>query len=191
MLKKSNNKGISLRSFKIIKIAVAMIIAMVASRSIIVGGFILPIITMAAGFLIVFYFKKQVKEVMADERDYEAGGVAARWAIQIFGIAAVVIMFVLYAYREINPFYEAVAGTLAYAVCFLLILYSLIFHYYEKAKFFRWKTSYIVFAAIIGIVVFLAGARLFSGEDDWICRGGEWVKHGNPSFEAPSVPCKK
>lgn len=190
MLKKIN-KGISRKSFLIIKIATAMIISIVASQSIIARNFVLPILTIAAGFLILIYFKGRVAEVMTDERDYEAGGTAARWAIQIYGILAVAAMFILYAYQDINPFYEAVAGTLAYSVCFLLLIYSIIFHYYERAKFFEWKTSYALLAMAAAVLIILAGMRIFSGEDDWICKGGEWVKHGNPSFEAPSVPCRK
>ncbi|MFA5133741.1 MAG: hypothetical protein WC459_02985 [Patescibacteria group bacterium] len=44
------------------------------------------------------------------------------------------------------------------------------------------------------LAVILAGAfitRLFSGEDDWICKNGEWVKHGNPSAPAPDKYCGK
>jgi hypothetical protein len=34
------------------------------------------------------------------------------------------------------------------------------------------------------------GLRLISGEDDWICSDGSWVKHGNPSQPIPSAECK-
>lgn len=45
-----------------------------------------------------------------------------------------------------------------------------------------------------GIIIFLAivvllEVRFFSGEDNWICQNGEWVKHGNPKAEKPNVPC--
>lgn len=45
-----------------------------------------------------------------------------------------------------------------------------------------------------GIIIFLAvivvsGIRFFSGEDDWICSKGEWVKHGNPNAEKPIGNC--
>jgi hypothetical protein len=45
----------------------------------------------------------------------------------------------------------------------------------------------IVFAAVIAIL----GLRFLSGEDDWICNQGEWVKHGNPSIEKPLTSCEK
>ncbi|MFA5174928.1 MAG: GerMN domain-containing protein [Patescibacteria group bacterium] len=31
--------------------------------------------------------------------------------------------------------------------------------------------------------------RILSGEDDWICVKGEWVKHGNPSAAMPTQGC--
>lgn len=41
---------------------------------------------------------------------------------------------------------------------------------------------------IVGIVVVL---RFFVGgpEDNWICQGGSWVKHGNPSAPMPTGSC--
>lgn len=46
---------------------------------------------------------------------------------------------------------------------------------------------------IIGIVLLVAIAlvRLISPEDKWICDGGKWVAHGNPSTEKPEDPCLK
>ncbi|MDP2855862.1 MAG: GerMN domain-containing protein [bacterium] len=49
-----------------------------------------------------------------------------------------------------------------------------------------------IFLAIIISIVLLTivfAVKLFSGEDDWICDGGEWVKHGNPSAAQPIGPC--
>jgi len=44
---------------------------------------------------------------------------------------------------------------------------------------------------IIAVLLFLLiGARLFSGEDNWICSNGQWIEHGHPSFPAPQEPCK-
>ncbi|MFA5777541.1 MAG: Gmad2 immunoglobulin-like domain-containing protein [Parcubacteria group bacterium] len=45
-----------------------------------------------------------------------------------------------------------------------------------------------------GIIILLAGAvllgiRFFSGEDNWICQNGEWIKHGNPNAEKPTTGC--
>lgn len=47
---------------------------------------------------------------------------------------------------------------------------------------------------IVGtIVILLIIIRFFFGgpEDSWICNEGEWVKHGNPSYDKPIVACGK
>jgi hypothetical protein len=51
-------------------------------------------------------------------------------------------------------------------------------------------------AVVAVIIIFLAtsvvfGLRFFSGEDNWVCQNGEWVKHGNPDSFKPSLPCGK
>jgi len=49
------------------------------------------------------------------------------------------------------------------------------------------KSIYIIIVVLI-LVFFIL--RLLSPEDTWICLKGEWVKHGNPSFEKPMTPCQ-
>jgi len=41
---------------------------------------------------------------------------------------------------------------------------------------------------LLGVVI---GARVISGEDDWICQNGEWTKHGNPAAPKPQISCEK
>ena len=48
----------------------------------------------------------------------------------------------------------------------------------------------LIFGGAIIIIIFL-GIRFFSGEDNWICQNGEWVKHGNPEAEKPTIGCGK
>ena len=45
----------------------------------------------------------------------------------------------------------------------------------------------IVVAVVLLVVVF--AVKFLSGEDDWICQNGEWVKHGHPSAAQPTSPC--
>jgi uncharacterized membrane protein len=145
----------------------------------------------AFAMMIHFYMRGKLKdEILADERDYEIGGKSARWAIQIFSIFAVIIMIVLYAKRDINPSYLPIASTLAYSTCFLMLLYSFIFRYFQKIKFMKNKTTLVVLGVAILAVAVVFGLRLFSGEDNWMCKDGEWIKHGQPSFPVPTVPCK-
>jgi hypothetical protein len=52
------------------------------------------------------------------------------------------------------------------------------------------KATAIIIVSIICVAfITLLGIRFFSGEDDWICQNGQWIKHGNPSSSAPSTGC--
>jgi len=51
------------------------------------------------------------------------------------------------------------------------------------------KKIFFVITILMILVVALAIVRLISGEDDWICSNGQWVKHGAPSAPAPTTGC--
>lgn len=51
------------------------------------------------------------------------------------------------------------------------------------------KKVNIIIVAVIVVLIVLLGIRFLSGEDDWICKNGEWIKHGNPSAPKPTKPC--
>jgi len=185
----------NLKQYTTLKIVIVVALAMLCSWSVTSRNYIFPIIGVTASYLILFYFRGRVKEIIADERDYEIGGASARWAMQIYSWFAVAVMFFLYAKREINPAYETIAATLAYSTCFLMLVYALIFRFYNNVKVMD-KTSIkgkvlTALGIVIIIMIIMAGLRLLSGEDDWMCQEGVWVQHGHPDFPAPSVECKK
>jgi len=122
----------SLKQFKIIKLIVVFTLAFIVSQSVVSGNYIIPLMSLAFSIIILYFVRQRVKEVVADERDYEIGGKAARIAMQVFSWIAVAAMFIFYSMRNTSPVYEAIAMTLSYSVCFLLLLYSLIFKYYYK-----------------------------------------------------------
>lgn len=49
------------------------------------------------------------------------------------------------------------------------------------------KKNFILILLVI--LVAIISVRLLSNEDDWICRNGQWIKHGNPSAPAPVAGC--
>lgn len=49
-----------------------------------------------------------------------------------------------------------------------------------------WK----IFIVVVLLIIAALGVRFFIGpEDAWICQGGSWVKHGNPSAAMPTTAC--
>ncbi len=180
----------TLKKYQQIKLSITVIIAIIFSQAIIYKNYLIPLATLIIASLGLILLRRQVKGVVADERDYLNAGKSASLAIQIYSWIAVVAMFVLYSLRDLNPAYEPVAMTLAFSTCLLMFTYSLIFKFQNKVKFSQNKRTFIIFIIILAIFASIFTLRLFSGEDSWVCQNGQWIEHGHPEFSAPSVPCK-
>lgn len=181
---------LSAKNYKKIKLAMVVVLAIVFSQSIIQKNFFIPVILLIVSSLVLLYLRSQVNEVVADERDYATAGKSAVLAIQVYAWLAVICMFLLYSLSDLNPYYYAVAMTLAFSTTILMLLYATIFRYYNKFKFSDKKLIYSAVVLIIFMFMAVLTLRIFSGEDGWICENGKWVKHGNPSFEAPRIECR-
>ncbi|MCX6797037.1 MAG: DUF2178 domain-containing protein [Candidatus Doudnabacteria bacterium] len=180
----------TIKQYKFIKAFLVVGLAVVVGQAVVRDNWLLavPAIAITAGLMLIL--KHQVKEVLADERDYEIGGRAARYAMNAFTVLAVIAMFALLAFKRVDPAFEVVSAVLAYSVCFLLLLYSLIFTFLNKAALGGKKFWHLAVAVGLILAFAIAGLRLFSGEDTWICRNGQWIKHGVPSAPMPTKPCR-
>jgi len=49
--------------------------------------------------------------------------------------------------------------------------------------------SALIALAVVGSAVIILRFGVGGAEDNWICSGGEWVKHGNPQAPMPQEPC--
>jgi uncharacterized membrane protein len=122
----------TLKSFKAAQIAIAIIIAVVIGQSIVFKNYYLPFAVIAVGMLVMLVLRRRVKDVIADERDYQIGGRSALLTLQIYSWIAVVVMLVFYSFRDTDIIYGTVAATLAFSTCALMLLYSVIFKIYIK-----------------------------------------------------------
>lgn len=178
------------KQYQKIKLGAVIILAMVFSQSIVYKNFFIPVALLVVGSLVLLYLRKQVKEVIVDERDKVSGGKAAILAIQIYAWMAVIAMFLLYSLADLNPYYNSIAMTLAFSTTILMLLYSVIFNYYNKMKFSDKKIIYTVIVLVLFMFLTVFSLLVFSGEDNWVCQNGEWIKHGQPSYPAPTAECK-
>lgn len=180
----------TLKKYQKIKLILVVLISIIFSQSIIYKNYLIPIITLIISSLVLMILRRRVKDVIADERDYLNAGKAAGWAIQVYSWFAVITMFALYCMKDLNPTYEPVAMTLAFSTCFLMFIYSFIFNFQNKIKFTNSSGRFIILGIIIAVFVGIFALRFFSGEDNWVCQGGEWVKHGHPDFATPQTICQ-
>lgn len=179
---------LSIKNYNKIRIALVIIMSIIFSQSIIFENYIIPVFTMLVGSLALLFLRRNVTEIIADERDYEIWGKSALLAIQIFSLLAAVWMFILYAFRDYNPSFEPIAVTLAMSTCLLMLIYGFIFRFYNKVSNFDKK---FILSWIILFLALIIAVRIFSGEDNWVCNNWDWVKHGNPQFSKPNISCEK
>ena len=117
----------TLKQYTALRIVIAMVLAAFISSSIVRHEYFWPVIALICSMIFLFAVRSRVAEILADERDHAIGGRAARWAIQLFCLITVLMMFVFLWQGEREPQMTVVAQVLAYAVCTLMLLYALIF----------------------------------------------------------------
>lgn len=122
----------TIKQYKIVSLTTTVALAIIVSQALIFKNWIIPLAAVAVSFALLLMLRKKVKAVLADERDFEIGGKAARIAMQIYSWIAVAVIFVFYANKDANPAFWPVAMSLAFSVCFLMLLYSFIFRFYAR-----------------------------------------------------------
>jgi uncharacterized membrane protein len=144
---------LTLKQYNRVKLIVVFILAFSISQLMVFKNFFIPVILVLLSSLFLFYLRRRVNGVIVDERDYATGGKSALLAIQIYSWISVICIFVFFSLSLSNPIYENIAITLAFSVCILMLLYSLIFQYYNKINFFDKRLIY-VFTVLVLFVFF-------------------------------------
>lgn len=153
---------LTLKQYNTIRLVIVVILAMFMGNMIVLKNYFLPLILIAVTSLLLFSLRKKVKGVLADERDYELGGKSALLTMQIYSWTAVVAMFIFLALSGKNPVYNAIAQTLSFSVCYFMLLYSVIFSYYNKKNFKDKKFVLTAFIFAFFLAVYLiAGIYVF------------------------------
>lgn len=165
------------------------------------GNYILPIIIAALAALILYNLRQHIDGVFADECDYALAGKAARYTLTATGIALMIAFFLLMQFAGGNAELYNLASILSYLACIILLLNAAIFQFLkmklagksardDKKIKARSILMYLLFAFFAAFLV-VSSIRLFSGEDSWICRDGQWIEHGHPSAPRPQTECQK
>lgn len=172
---------------------------MTTSVAINLENFLIPIIAIAIGMIVLTVAKQRVKGVLADERDYNLAGTAARYSIMIFSIIMVIGIFGLMALKNDNPEFANISALLAYLACGLMIINSLVFHFLKIkdssnqkgfTKNIKHYLPFILLALILASFVAVASLKMFTSEDEWICQDGSWARHGSPDASTPTEECR-
>ncbi len=188
------------KQYQYVRVAVAMLIAITTSIAINLKNYLLPLIAVIIGLIILNVSRKKIKGVLADERDYNLAGTAARYSLTIFVSLMAISVLVLFALKDKNPeTFTNLAMLFAYLICGLMLTNSIVF-YFLKAKAssekqglvkgFKHYIPFLLLALIVAFILTFASLRMFTPEDEWICDNGSWTKHGNPSAAMPTEVCR-
>lgn len=116
-----------IKTYQRIKLGLVVVLAVTFSQAIIIENFVIPIALLLVGSLILLYLRKQVDEIIADERDWTVAGKSALLAMQIFSWIGVVAMFAFNSMANTDPCYLVISRTLAFAVMFLMLTYVVVY----------------------------------------------------------------
>lgn len=122
------------KSFSIYRLIAVIIVAIVVSISINYGNWYLPLAAIVASWIFLYALRRNVKEIMADERDYITAGKASLWAMKIYLGVSVIVGFILYTMgtNEKEGILFGTATALLYSASFLMLVYAVLFKIYER-----------------------------------------------------------
>jgi uncharacterized membrane protein len=123
----------SFKQFTLIRIFVIVIMGGLIGWAVANGNALIPIPVAIAALVILLLFRREVKEVVVDERIYSIAEKASLITFRIFGIAAAVIGATLVALGQgAVPVLEPIGFTLTYSVCGLVVIYYIAHIHYNK-----------------------------------------------------------
>jgi len=123
------------RTFNILGIITIAILGVVIGESIKVGNAVIPVIAMIIAMIIIYTLKRNVDEVMEDERIYKIGEKASYLTFKIFLTMIAILGVFLVALSNSGMYsFEKEGYTLLYSTGVLLILYLISYGYYSRGK---------------------------------------------------------
>ena len=121
------------RTYKIARIAIAVILGIVAAWSVAVNNSVPLVIAVIISILLLISLNKARHEVVQDERTAMLYGRASRMAIAVVLPVAALISVVLILLRERLPHDVVVAAyTLSYGITILMLAQAAFYYYYGR-----------------------------------------------------------
>ena len=120
------------RSFRLCGAAIVLTMVALIGWSIATGNAVVPIPAAIGGAVLLYLVRKQVRDVIEDERNYRLSEKASRFAIQVFALVTAIAGIGLTAVSTgDSPPFREVGLTLAFCACGLLILYLISYAYHS------------------------------------------------------------
>jgi uncharacterized membrane protein len=121
-----------MENYKILRVIIAMFVAIVVGISVTMGEIIPAILAIVIGAMISYIYKKNTNETLEDERIVKISEKASRMAVVLFSIAIAIIGLFFITLRNQYPDFTQAGYTLSYSAVALLALYYVFYEYYNK-----------------------------------------------------------
>ncbi len=121
------------KKFRLCRIIITMAVAALVGWSVTTGNALLPLIAVGVGMGLLYLCKKRVKGVIEDERIYKISEKASRITLAVLApIIAVAGVVLIALSKRGSADLSQIGFTLAYTACALMVLYTVLYFYYEK-----------------------------------------------------------
>jgi len=121
-----------MENYKILRVIIAMFVAIVVGISVTMGEIIPAILAIVIGAMISYIYKKNTNETLEDERIVKISEKASRMAVVLFSISIAIIGLFFITLRNDYPDFIQMGYTLSYSAVALLALYYVFYEYYNK-----------------------------------------------------------
>jgi uncharacterized membrane protein len=123
----------SYKTFKLIRLVVVIILGGLVAWAAANGNAWVPVPAVIGTVIVLLIFRRGVKEITVDERTFSIAYKASRIAFVVFALGAVTLGATLLALgKSGQPELKPIGFTLCYAICALVLIYSIAFKYYNR-----------------------------------------------------------
>ena len=121
------------KRFTLYRILILIAIGIAVGWSVSAGNAIVPIPVVLIGIGLLYFLRRNVTDVLEDERLNKIREKSSRLTFQIFGVTAAVAGAVVIALsKSVYPDIEQIGFTLIYSVCVLLIIDYIVYAYFAR-----------------------------------------------------------
>ena len=120
------------KTYQTFRMLIGAFVGALVAAAVIMGNLLLALVTLVLGVLLSYFVKKNVYEIMGDERTALIANRASRMAMLSFLTIITVLGVVLLTLKNNFPEFMQAGYTLSYSACLLLLFYIGFYAYYDK-----------------------------------------------------------
>ena len=120
------------RDSRICRLIIIVVTVAMAGLFAAMANAVLVVSSIAPGAILFYICKRSVAEIEEDERDARVSEQASKVTVAVFASACTLSGLILIALRNEYPEYMYAGFALAFSACALMILYSILYGYYNR-----------------------------------------------------------